>query len=350
MTKAARRVSLGGALISLTVLAFVGWWFVLRTPPGPPEAEGRAWLTRFSDLLTSPRALGARGPGALALFPGLGPWSTGRCVTEWSRSDASAPIVTYQRLELGRLDGDACVQAQFGMLSTTLRQSEGVTPGALMERFTAAFGPPDFHQDWTLGGSATTTWQVLDGIHITLEEPVGPGGGAAFSLLFVRQYGTATAIPTAAEGEQWMSRIVDLMTGPALLAARGPAAVKLIDADMQPQLFDDSGCPTEFIADPKKAGAIGSDQDVALRRAPGEPCGDAVVSSVSMQIWRREPVTAEALVKRIAEKIGAPTVSRTFERSGVDYEWHTPAGTTVELYEGLSGGFEHWLRLRMNRS
>ena len=62
------------------------------------------------------------------VFPGLGTWSTEKCVLTWSRQNPSAPVVTYQRLELGRLNtGEPCDEAQFGMLSTTLRRPEGIT-------------------------------------------------------------------------------------------------------------------------------------------------------------------------------------------------------------------------------
>ena len=352
MTRPGRR-RVQGAAVALTVLAasaFLAWWFFFPIPAGPPEMEGRAWVAKFADLLTSPRALGARGPGALQVFPAFGAWPQGKCVTEWSRNDRSAPIVTYQRLELGLWQGEPCDQAQFGMLSTTLRQSEWVTPGAFVQRFTEQFGPPEFHRDRGLRGSISYDWQVLDGISINLKEPVGPGGGADFSLLFVRSYGAPTAIPTAAEARQWMDRTVALVSGPDLPAAHGPTAIGMAGAKMVGNLPDDSGCPTEYTADLFTPGAIASHQDLAMKRPDGQPCENATFVDLSMQIWRRDPVTPQALVERIEAKLGAPVISRDFKLDSVSYRWTTTHGTAVDLLEGLSGQLLHWLRLRVERS
>ena len=161
-----QRIVLGAAVFLAGACGLGG--FVLLRPNGPPEAEGRAWLTAFADRLTSPTTWSAKGPAALALFPGLGTWSGGECVRAWSTRDPAAPVVTYQRLELGRFGDEPCDQAQFGMLSTTLRQSDGVTPGALVERFSERFGPPEFNRDTGLHGTISYIWQMQDGIFATL--------------------------------------------------------------------------------------------------------------------------------------------------------------------------------------
>ena len=156
VTGAARRRTRRWAAVAalLAAAAGLGCVLLLRGPAVPPEAEGEAWLAGFADRLAAPDTWSARGPAALALFPGLGTWSTGSCVLTWSKRKPSAPVVTYQRLELGRLRPDEpCEQAQFGMLSTTLRQSEGVTPGALAALFTDRFGPPAIHRDTSLRGA-----------------------------------------------------------------------------------------------------------------------------------------------------------------------------------------------------
>ena len=146
-----RRRLTAGALLLTSV--FVLGWLTLRPAAVPSEAEGRAWLAGFADLLTSSRLLAAKGPAAIVLFPGLDPEAAPECVTTWSRRDPSAPIVVRQSVDLGRLPGDACDQAQFGNLSMTLRQSEGVTPGVLVQRFTEAFGQPVINRDTGLDGS-----------------------------------------------------------------------------------------------------------------------------------------------------------------------------------------------------
>ena len=325
-----------------------GCFLVLRGPVVPPEAEGQAWLAGFADRLAAPGTWSARGPAALALFPGLGIWSAGDCVLTWSKQDPSAPVVTYQRLELGRVNAaKPCDQAQFGMLSTTLRQSEGVTPGALAALFTERFGQPDIHRDSALRGAVTYAWQVQDGIFAHLEERVQPSGADTFSLLFMRSYGSPTALATVQEGERWMDRTVDLVTGPALAEARGPAAVsRLIDADLLPDGRDAATCPTSFDANLLTKGPIGSGQSLLLERSDGAPCEQARFSWLSMRIWQREPVTARALAARLEAKLGAPTLSRDFDRNAVRYRWTTAQGVAVELTEDLSPAGRYWLGLR----
>ena len=60
-------------------------------------------------------------------------------------------------------------------------------------------------------------------------------------------------------------------------------------------------------------------------------------ASLSMMVWRRGPVTAEALVNRFSDKLGSPVVTRTFDRDEIGYQWRTQYGTTVDLLEGLTG-------------
>ncbi|GEM_PF-3609265 len=326
----------------------LGGFLLLRPNDVPQTADGEAWLTEFADRLTSPRTWAARGPAALALFPGLGPWSGDSCVLAWSKRDASAPVVTYQRLELGRYRADEpCDQAQFGMLSTTLRQSEGITPGALVDRFTERFGLPDIHRDTGLRGAITYTWQIRDGIFTTVEERVQPGGTDTFSVLFVRSYGSPVTLTSADAGERWMDRTIKLVTGPELAEARGgPAIVELIDADMQPEGADAATCPTMYEANRSNTGPIGSGHSLLLERQDEEPCEAIRFSWLSMRIWQSESVTAAAMVERIEAGLGAPTLARDFNRNAVTYRWPTPHGTVVELTEDLSATGHHWLSLR----
>ena len=314
----------------------------------PAEAEGRAWVTAFVDTLASPGTLGAQGPAAAVLFPGLRPVAQDGCVTQWSLRDSSAPIVTSQRLELGRLPGEACNQAQFGLLSTTLRWSDGVAPGIMAERLTERFGPAQMHQDPVANGSVTYEWQVLDGTFIHMDQPARPGA-RAFSLLFMRSLGSPDHLPTEAEGLAWLDRTADLVSGPALVRARGPAAVALVGAKMVARIRDASGCPSTFMDDLLTRGPIESGGTLYLDRPEGRRCEDAVVSSLSLQAWRRGPVTAAALVTRIGARLGAPAVSRQFDRDEVAYRWRTAHGLTVEVVEGLSGGMEQVLRVRAFR-
>lgn len=343
---ARRWAGLGAGLLASAALVA---WFVLRPPAAPSKADGEAWLTGFADLLTSSRPLGAEGRDAAALFPGLQPDPAAECVTAWSRTDPSAPIVMRQRLDIARLDGEPCDKAQFGSLGTTLRQSEGVTPGALVRRFTEAFGPPSIDRDIALNGSISYRWLILEGVFVRLEEPVGPGAAGPFSVLFVRFYASPTTLPSAAEGEAWMDGTVDLMTGPALAHARGPAAAAMVDASLQAAPYADDGCPTYFWADLRKKGPIGSGQVLTLSRAEGRPCEDAEFAGLSMMVWLRGPVAAEALVGRISAKLGDPVVTRVFDADEIAYQWRTPHGTTVNLLEGLAGDSRHWLRLRTSK-
>ncbi len=333
----------------LVAAAGLGCFLLLRGPAVPPEAEGQAWLAGFADRLTASGTWGARGPAALALFPGLGTWSDGgTCVLTWSKRDLSAPVVTYQRLELGRLGADEpCDQAQFGMLSTTLRQSEGITPGALAALFTERFGPPDIHRDTSLRGAVTYVWQVQDGIFAHLEERVQPGGADTFSLLFMRSYGAPTAFATPQEGERWMDRTADLVAGPALAEARGPATVaRLVDADLVPDGRNAATCPTSFDANLLTKGPIGSGHSLRLERPDGAPCEQARFSWLSMRIWQREPVVAGALAARLDSRLGTATLSRDFDRNTVTYRWTTNRGIAVELTEERSPIGRYWLGLR----
>ncbi len=343
-----RRWAAGAAML-VAAAAGLGCVLLLRGLPVPPEAEGQAWLAEFAGRLTASGTLSARGPAALALFPGLGTWADGgTCTLTWSRREPSAPIVTYQRLELGRLRADEpCDQAQFGMLSTTLRQSEGVTPGALVALFTDRFGPPETHRDASLRGAITYVWQIQDGIFAQLEERVQPGGADTFSLLFMRSYGAPTAFATAQDGERWMDRTADLVAEPALAEARGPAAVtRLVDADLVPNGRDVATCPTSFDANLLTKGPIGSGHSLRLERPDGGPCEQARFAWLSMRIWQREPVTAGALEARLGTRLGAPTLSRDFDRNTVTYRWTTAGGIPVELTEDLSPAGRYWLGLR----
>ena len=336
------RLAAGACLVASGIVL---GWLALRNPAVPSEAEGQAWLAGFADLLTSSRLLAATGPAAIALFPGLDPEAAPDCVTTWSRRDSSAPIVVSQRVDLGRLPGDACNQAQFGNLSMTLRQSEGVTPGALVQRFTEAFGPPAVNRDTGLDGSVSYLWLVLDGVFVSLKEPAGPRAAGLFSILFTRFYAAPTAFPTPADGIAWMDRTADLLTGPALAHARGQAAVGMVDAPMEATPSDD-GCPTYFQAKLLTKWPIESGQALSLDRAEGQPCDEAGFASLSMMVWRNATVTAEALAGRFSNKLGSPTVTRAFDQEEIAYRWRTPYGTTVDLTEGLAGDWRHWLRLR----
>lgn len=330
----------------LASAALLAWFVLLRPPAVPSEADGKAWLTGFADQIGSSRLLGAKRPDVMALFPGLEPEAAPGCVTTWSRNDPSAPIVVRQRLELGRFGNDACDDAQFGMLTTTLRQSEGVTPGALVQRLTEAFGPPAISRDTSLDGSISTMWLILDGVFVRLREPVGPRAAGTFSVLYTRFYAAPTTLPTTAEGVKWMDGTVDLLTGPALAHAHGPATAAMVGADMQATPFSDDGCQTDFTVDLLTKGPIGSGQMLALHHAEGQPCDEAGFAALSMMVWRRGPVTAEALVSRFSDRLGSPVVTRTFDPDRIDYQWRTKYGITVDLLEGLTGDWRHWLKLR----
>ena len=346
MTAPLRRTALGVAVLLATALG-VGGVLLLRGPALPSEQEGSAWLTGFVDRLTASDTWNARGPAALALFPGLGTWMGEECVLAWSRRDPSASLVTYQRLELGRLSADEpCDQAQFGMLSTTLRQSEGITPGALAALFTERFGPPDIHRDTALHGEITYVWQVQDGIFAHLAERVQPGGADTFSLLFVRSYASPTSLANADVGERWMERTIGLVAGPDLPNARGPAVARLIDADMRPGGLNAATCPTIFEANLLAKDPIGSGHSLLLERPDGAPCDEARFSWLSMRIWRRDPVTAAAMTTRLNARLGAAAISRDFDRDAIRYRWATAHGTLVELTEDRSATGRSWLGLR----
>ena len=338
------------AATPVLLAAAVAAWVVLRPAAAPPEEEGKAWLSAFADRLTSPQSWNARGPAALALFPGFEPWSNTGCVTAWSRRDASAPVVTYQRLELGRLAADPCDQAQFGMLSTTLRQSEGITPGALVNRFEEQFGPPAVHRDTSLRGSISYRWLLQDGIFVQVEEPVGPGADGEFSVLFVRSYAAPTKLASPEEGEAWMDQAVALVAGPTLPAARGQAVVGMFGTAMQPQDTGDAGCATNYASDLLHKTPIVIETTLILERGENAPCAQARFSWMSMRVWQHEPVTAGDLAKRLDAKLGPAAVSRDFEHSSATYRWATPYGTSVELSETLSGDGVHWLGLRVWRA
>ncbi len=340
-----RRLAVGALLLISVIMG----WLALRPPAVPSEAQGQAWLTGLADLLTSSRLLSAKGPVAMALFPDLDPETAPDCVTTWSRRDPAAPIVVRQSVELGRLPGDACDQAQFGKLSMTLRQSEGVTPGALVQRFTEAFGPPAINRDTGLNGSISYLWLVLDGVFVRLEEPAGPRATGMFSILFTRFYAAPTTFPTSADGIAWMDRTTDLLSGPALPQARGQAAVGMVDAPMEPTPSDD-GCPTFFMAKLLTKRPIESSQALSLDRAEGQPCDEAAFASLSMMVWRNATVTAEALAGRLSSRMGSAVVTRAFDRNEIAYRWHTPYETTVDLTEGLAGDWQRWLRLRISKS
>ena len=342
------RRTAGGAVVLAAAGLVLGGLFLNRPSP-PPEAEGLRWLDGFVDRLSAPSTWAARGPAAAALFPGLRPASGEGCVLTWSGTADADPVVTRQSLDLGRLSPDEpCDAAQFGMLSTTFRASEGINPGALAERITARFGPPDIRRDPALRGTITYDWLAQDGILAHLEEPVRPGGADTFSLLFTRSYGAPTAVAEPAEGERWMDRTVALLAGPALVNARGAAAVKLIDADLRPEAGGTETCPTSFGDDRRDKGPIVSSYFLLLDRPDGA-CADARFDSLSMRIWQREPVTAAAVATRFGARLGPAVVSRDFDRNKVSYRWSTPPGLVVELWEDVSAEGRHWLLLRASR-
>ncbi len=343
MTRAARILS--AAALVLVFACVAGWWFLLR-PPRPDPASGRAWLAGFTELATSPRLLGARGPAALALFPDLGRWPSGGCVTVWQKSQASAPFVVLQRLELARLEGDSCAQAQVGELTTVVRQSEAVTPSALAERFTERFGPPTLHRDASVSGSIAYDWDALYGVHLRVEEPVRPGAADRFTVTVVRFYGAPTAVPSAAEGERWLNRTVGLLTGPELAAAHGMAAVRMVDGELVPdQLANAGGCPTNFMQSPAAMGPIAFATELNLDKPVAADCAGAGFSRLSFSVWHRAPVTVAALVQRIDAQLGEPVLHRDFERNTLQYEWKTAFGTRVGVSE-FHGAADRLLAVR----
>ena len=346
-----RRTSILGAAAVLAALLVAGTgWILLAGPHTPPEAEGEAWLSDFADLLTSPRALGARGPAALALFPGLGTWQPGACVTEWSRTDRSAPIVIYQRLGAGpaagrRLRPGAVRHAQHH-LTCLGRNHAGRLDRAVHRPLRPARVPPR-----RLPAQRAELQMAGRGGHVCKPgEPVGPGRSDAFSLLFVRYYGASTALPTPAEAERWMDATAALVASSDLPRASAAEAIRQAGVEMAPGLRDADGCPEGYDAPLDRHGPIGSHQGLWFEREAGQPCGAARFQAFHEEVWKREPVTADALVKRIAARLGQPVVSRSPDRDGLSYRWTTPYGTTVDLFEGLSSGMEHTIRLLVRRT
>ena len=317
----------------LLVGVVVGGWFAVHRNTAPDAQMGRAWLDNFAVQLTSPGLLGARGPSALALFPRLGTWPASGCQAEWRKADGLGPVILSQSLELARLDADPCEQAQFGQLGTVLRQSEGVTPGALAERLTERFGAPQVHRDTSVDGSITYEWDVLYGIHIRMEEPVGLAGADTFSVMVTRFLGASGGLPSPADAERWLDRTAALLTGPDLSAAHGMQAVRLVDAAMPPEATLGGGCATSYAtsgAAPREA--IAYDKRLTLDTAAPD-CDDAGFEHLSLTIWTQGPVTVQALVERVTAKLGPPALNRDFARHSLHYEWNNGLGTTVGVTE-----------------
>ena len=146
-----------------------------------------------------------------------------------------------------------------------------------------------------------------------------------------------------------MDATVALVTGPDLAKAPAAEAIKMVGLPMTPELRDGDGCPEAYDAVPDKPGPIGSHQELRFDRQPGQACDEARFEAFSMEIWKREPLTAEALAERITRQLGQPAVSREAGQNGLSYRWSKPFGTAVDLYEGLSGGMQHVMRLRVER-
>ncbi len=341
-----RRWWLGLGLGAVLAVGVAGWAVLLRPAAAPSAEAGRVWLEGFVDKLLRRETWGAKGPAALALFPELGAWDGQHCVLSWTRREPRAAVVLYESLELGRLAADPCEQAQFGMLSVTLRPSEGITAGALAERLNERFGPAEMHRDAIRGGSVTYQWQLQDGVFVHVDESARAENLGEFSVLFVRSYAAPATIPTAAEAEHWMDETVSLLTGPALAQARGMAAVRLAGVPMVAYDSLDGGCPRIFNADLRQKGPIAADQSVMLEPVEGRTCDEARLSSLSMRIWSREPVTAKALVERLDARLGATAVSRDFKWDTVNYRWSAPGGMVVELLENEADGMRQILLLR----
>ncbi len=132
-------------------------------------------------------------------------------------------------------------------------------------------------------------------------------------MLFVRSYASPTGLASPVNSERWMSQTVELVTGPALPAARSDAVVPLLEDDMQPAGRDADTCPTMFEANLLNKGPIGTGQSLMLERPDDAPCEQARFSWFSVHIWQRESVTAAALVKRIMHPHSALAV-HAFDR------------------------------------
>ena len=317
--------------VLLLAIAGAGGWFAVQRGAGPDAAAGGAWLDGFAGRLTSPGLLGARGPAALALFPGLGPWPGSGCQTSWRKTDGLGPVIVSQTLDLARQETDSCDQAQFGQLSTVLRQLDGVTPGALVEWFTERFGAPDMHRDTGLVGSITYGWDVLYGVHIRIEEPVQTG--APFLVVLTRFLGASTALPSPAEGERWLDQATALLTGTDLPAAHGKQARDLVDPSLTPDPAMGDGCPRSF----STSGAatrepIAYDKSLLLQRTEAD-CDTAGFEHLSLTVWVRGPVTVQAMVERLAARLGPPALERDFATDVLRYEWKTGRGTTIGVSE-----------------
>lgn len=322
--------------VLIATLATVSGWFAFKHNTSTGADAGQAWLDGFADLVTSSRLLGARGPAALSVFPQLGTWPADKCQAVWHKSEGLGSIVVSQNLELARQEPEPCDQAQFGQLITVLRQSESVTPGAMVYWLTQRFGLPDLHRDVSLAGSVNYEWDVQYGIHIRVEEPVLPGGANTFSVTVTRFLGAPAGIPTAADGERWLDRTVALLTEPELMAAHGRQAVRLVDAAMTPDPVIGGGCATSF----STSGAtvkepFAYDKSLTLKDVPSD-CEGAAVSYLSLTVWKREPVTVRALAERLNAKLGPATLNRDFRGQSLSYEWKTPMGRIVGLSEFIA--------------
>ena len=323
--------------VLIAALAGAGGWFAFMRNTAPDEEVGRAWLAGFADLITSSRLLGARGPAALALFPQLGAWPVTGCQAEWRKSDGLGPIVVSQHLELARQEADPCDQAQFGQLSTVLRQSEGVTPGALVDRLTEQFGVPRIHRDASLSGSASYEWDLQYAITVRLEEPVGPGGGDTFSVAVTRFLGAPAAIPTAEDGERWLDWVVALLTGPELVHSHGMQAVRLVDAAMRADPALGGGCSHSFSTSGASVKqSIAYDKTLILADSESG-CGNGAFVQLFLTARQRPPVTVQALVERLQSKLGPPALHRDFRQQELAYEWTTAAGATLGVVEFIDG-------------
>ena len=189
------------------------------------------------------------------------------------------------------------------------------------------------HRDTGLGGSITYGWDVLYGVHIRIEEPVGTGGAATFQVVLTRFLGASAALPSPAEGERWLDQAVALLTGPDLPAARGMQAVHLVDAAMRPEPALGGGCVTSF-----STGGATSKEAIAYEKwlilgSATTDCDQAGFESLSLTVWQQGPVTVQAMVERLAARLGPPTFDRDFARQVLHYRWQTRQGTTILVSE-----------------
>lgn len=64
-------------------------------------------------------------------------------------------------------------------------------------------------------------------------------------------------------------------------------------------------------------------------------CAQAKFSHLSITVWQREPVTVEAMVRRLEAKLGAARLSLDPTFHTLRHEWTTGPGTTIGIHQWI---------------